>query len=97
MTELERYRELLSRSLEGRLQSPEIKVIETDPFRYAGIIVSPAFEAMEDHDRQVLAWQAVYDHISEDDRQWIVFLHTHTPAEMAAFAAEVDEQPVAKG
>jgi hypothetical protein len=87
---------LLSRRLEGRLESPEIRVIETDPYRYAGIIVSPTFEGMEDDDRERLAWQAVYDHISEDDRQWIVFLYTHTPAEMAAFA-KADEQTIEKG
>jgi hypothetical protein len=97
MTELERYQKLLGRSLEGLLESPEIRVIETDPFRYEGIIISPTFEGMDDYDRERLAWQAVLDHISEDDRRWIVFLYTHTPAEMAAFAAEADEQTVEKG
>jgi hypothetical protein len=62
-----------------------------------GIIVSPTFDGMEDFDRQRLAWQAVLDHISEEDRRWITFLFTHTPAEMAAFAAEADEQTVGKG
>jgi hypothetical protein len=96
MTELERYQGLLSRSLEGRLDSPDIRVVEPAPYRYAAIIVSPTFEGMDDYDRQVLAWQAVLDHISEEDRRWIEFLHTYSPAEMAAFA-EADEQTVEKG
>jgi hypothetical protein len=96
MNDLERYQELLSRGLEGRLESPEIRVIETEPYRYAGIIVSPTFAEMEDHDRQRLAWQAVLDTFNEEDRRWIEFLYTHTPAEMAAFA-EADEQTVEKG
>jgi hypothetical protein len=96
MNDGERYRELLSRGVEGRLESPEIRMIETEPFRYAGVVISPTFEGMEDHDRQRLAWQAVLDTFSEEDRRWIEFIYTHTPAEMAAFA-EADEQTVGKG
>jgi hypothetical protein len=96
MTELERYQELLSRGLEGRLESPEIRVVESAPYRYAGIVVSRTFEGMEDFDRQVLAWQAVLDTFSEEDRRWFEFVHTYTPAEMAAFAEE-EEQTVEKG
>jgi hypothetical protein len=96
MNRPERYLELLRRGLEGQLESPEFRVIETEPYRYAGIIVSPTFEGMEDHDRQRMAWQAVLDTFGEEDRRWIEFLYTHTPAEMAAFA-EADEQTVEKG
>ena len=96
MSEVEYYRELLSRSLEGRLESPEIKVIEDFPLRYIAVIVSPTFEGMDENDRQVLAWQAVYDHISEDDRRWIFYMHTYTPAEVAEFA-RADEETVQKG
>jgi acid stress-induced BolA-like protein IbaG/YrbA len=95
-SELERYRELLRRSVEGYLESPEVQVLEGDPCRFLGNIISPTFEGMEDWERQELAWGRVYDTLDEEDHRWIEFLFTNTPAEMAAYA-EADEQTAEKG
>jgi hypothetical protein len=95
MTELEHYRELLTHAMEGHLESPKVEVMEGDPYRYLGNIISPTFEGMDDYDRQLLVWGRVYDTLSEEDHRWIEFLFTNTPAEMAAYA-EADEPTAEK-
>jgi acid stress-induced BolA-like protein IbaG/YrbA len=84
MNSLERFREKLRRSMEGHLESPRVDVIEGDPYRFLGIIVSPTFEGMEDFDRQELVWQRVYKTIDEEDRRRIEFLFTNAPSEVTA-------------
>jgi hypothetical protein len=96
MNRPERYQGLSRRSQEGRLDAPDIRVVGPAPYRYAATIVSPTFEGMDDDDRRVPAWRAVLDHTGEEDRRWIEFLHTYSPAEMAAFA-EADGPTVEKG
>jgi acid stress-induced BolA-like protein IbaG/YrbA len=86
MTERERYKEMLTRSMEGHLESPQIDVIESDPYRYQGIIVSPTFDGMEDWERQEQVWDRVYKTFDEEDRPWLDFIFTNTPAEIAAYA-----------
>jgi acid stress-induced BolA-like protein IbaG/YrbA len=91
MTERERYKEMLTRSMEGHLESPQVEVMEGEPFRFQGNIVSPTFEGMEDWERQELVWGRVYATFNEEDRQWLDFIFTNSPAEMAAYA-EANEQ-----
>ncbi len=95
MNELEHYKELLTRSMEGHLESLEVQVKEGDPYRYLGNIISTTFEGMEDWERQELVWGRVYDTLDEEDHRWIEFLFTNTPAEMAAYA-EADEPTAEK-
>lgn len=94
MNQVERYKELLRRSMDGHLESLQVDVKEGDPCRFLGNIISPTFDGMDDFDRQHLVWGRVYDTLAEEDHRWIQFLFTHTPAEMAAFA-EADE-PIAE-
>jgi acid stress-induced BolA-like protein IbaG/YrbA len=84
MNDLERFREKLRQSLEGHLDSPKVDVIEGDPFRFLGIIVSPSFEGMEDTDRQRIVWDRVLKTFDERDRKRIEFLFTNAPSEVAA-------------
>jgi acid stress-induced BolA-like protein IbaG/YrbA len=95
MNDVERYKQLLTRSMEGHLESLTVDVKEGDPFRFLGNIISTTFEGMEDFDRQMLVWGRVYDTLDEEDHRWIEFLFTNTPAEMAA-DAEADEQTADK-
>ena len=95
MNRLDYYKDLLTRSMEGHLESLEVQVKEGDPCRYLGNIISTTFEGMEDWERQELVWERVYKSIGEEDRRWIEFLFTDTPAEMAAYA-EVDEPTAEK-
>jgi hypothetical protein len=96
MSEVERYRELLRQSMEGHLESPKVDVIEDEPFRFLGNIISPTFEGMEDWERQEFVWGRVYQTFNEEDRRWLDFLFTNTPSEMAAYA-EANEQTAEKG
>jgi acid stress-induced BolA-like protein IbaG/YrbA len=95
MTKLERYKETLRRSMEGHLESPQVDVIEGDHYRFLGNIISRTFEGMEDWERQELVWGRVYQTFNEEDRRWLDFLFTNTPAEMAAYA-EANEQSAEK-
>jgi acid stress-induced BolA-like protein IbaG/YrbA len=82
MNDLQRFREKLRQSLEGHLDSPKVDVIEGDPFRFLGIIVSPSFEGMEDTDRQSIVWDRVLKTFNERDRSRIEFLFTSAPSEV---------------
>ena len=95
MTELEHYKELLTHSMEGHLDSPKVEVMEGDPYRYLGNIISPTFEGMDDYERQKLVWRRVYETLEDEDHRWIEFLFTNTPAEMAAYA-EANESTAEK-
>ncbi len=96
MSRLEHYRELLSRSMEGHLESPQIEVKEGDPYRYLVNVISPTFEGMEDFDRQRIVWRRVYETIDEEEHRWIEFIFTNSPSDMAAYA-EANEQIAEKG
>jgi hypothetical protein len=95
MTDRERYKQMLTESMEGHLESPLVDVLEAEPFRFQGSIVSPTFEGMEDWERQELVWGRVYRTFNEEDRRWLDFIFTNTPAEMAAYA-EANEQTMDK-
>jgi acid stress-induced BolA-like protein IbaG/YrbA len=96
MTELEHSKEILTRSMEGVLESLKVEVMEGDPWRYLGNIISTTFEGMDDYDRQVLVWRRVYETIKEEDHRWIEFHFTNTPAEMAAYAEAEADEPTAE-
>jgi len=95
MTKLERHKEILRQSMEGFMESLTIEVKESEPFRFVANIVSPTFEGMEDWERQEFVWKRVYEKFSEQDIQWLEFIFTNTPAEMAAYA-EANEQSAEK-
>jgi acid stress-induced BolA-like protein IbaG/YrbA len=94
MKDVNWFRKLLERSLEG-LPCTRIDAIQGDPFRFLGIVVSPAFEGMEDFERQEIVWDRVLKTIDWSDLWRIEFLFTNAPSEVEA-EAETNEPTAEK-
>ena len=66
------------------VESVDVEVRSTSPSRVIGLVESPTFEGMEDHERQALVWRHILDHMDEPERVRVEFVFTDAPSETAA-------------
>lgn len=51
--------------------------------KYLAVVVSPAFEGKEEHERQSEAWGLLINNLTEAEQAQVSFVFTNTPEEKA--------------
>jgi len=86
MMNLDSFRERLEASLRGQVEAV-VEVALNEDHGFEASIVSPAFEGMDEADRQALIWGIMRDAFNPNERKRIDFLFTDAPSERPAPAA----------
>jgi hypothetical protein len=82
MIDLARFTDKLRSCLEGYLQDPQVSAIPSGYTKVMGVVVSPAFETMNEAERQELVWDRVLRTFDESEVKRIEFIYTDAPSEV---------------
>jgi acid stress-induced BolA-like protein IbaG/YrbA len=74
----QRLREVL-----GMVEGATDVIVWPEGSEYIAIVVSPAFEGIEDHLRQEEVWGLILDNLTDVEQRQVGFVFTNTPAEKA--------------
>ncbi len=75
------------------LADAEIDFLPNRGTRVLVSLISPAFESMEDWERQELVWGALLDGLGDYESRWVEFVFTDTPGEVAEAIAQANAAP----
>jgi hypothetical protein len=57
--------------------------IALDGRKFLAFVVSPAYEGVDEGDRQAQAWELLLDNLPDDEQAQVAFVFTNTPEERA--------------
>jgi hypothetical protein len=57
-----------------------------------GLVVSPGFAGMEEHERQALVWGLILDNFTDGEQAQVRYVFTNTPEEKAMAQAEAEAE-----
>ena len=79
------FRDKVRRVLE-EIELPDLQVeIESEELgRVVAEVLSPAFETMDEFDRQHIVWQKLLDRLDDYEQTRVEFVHTTAPSEREA-------------
>lgn len=73
-----RLREVLE-----KVEGVSYVIIDREGGKLVGVVVSPAFEGQEEHQRQSDIWGLLIDNLTDGELAQVSFVFTNTPAEKA--------------
>jgi acid stress-induced BolA-like protein IbaG/YrbA len=74
-------------------EPPEVTVTR-DRFRYIAIVIAPAFEGMNEAERQRIVWRQIFEKFQLSELREIEMVLTDSPSEVARYEAGLPvEQP----
>lgn len=59
-------------------------LIRRDNWRFVATLITPAFEGMHELERQERVWEALIDGLSDTEAEFLEFVFTEAPSELAA-------------
>jgi hypothetical protein len=85
-------KEQVRKLLEGlEIETPQVNILDHYGLRILAQVISPSFEMMNEHDRQVLVWGKLLDELPDEDSRMVEFVYTESPSEIAEAAGHPSE------
>jgi acid stress-induced BolA-like protein IbaG/YrbA len=69
----------------------EVRILENRGTRVLVAVISPAFESMDEGERQEMVWGKLLDDLPDHESRRVEFVFTDTPRELAEAKAAANE------
>jgi acid stress-induced BolA-like protein IbaG/YrbA len=83
------FRDKVKKVLEEiELPGLEVEIESEELGRVVAEVISPAFETMDEFDRQGLVWEKILERLDDQEQRRVEFVHTTAPSERAEASSE---------